>query len=145
MLWVIWTAGASTSPVYTIATIAGSSSLGDGGPATAAQIGAIQGIAVDLLGNVYLSDTDHQRVRKIDTAGVITTIAGTGIAGYSGDGGPAAAAHSTCRTVWRWTWRVMFSLPTWAITGCGRFRPWARSRPWPAPEWLVRRETAAWR
>jgi uncharacterized protein (TIGR03437 family) len=92
-LWVIGRAGASTSPVYTIATIAGSDSLGDGGPATAAQIGAIQGIAVDLFGNVYLSDTDHQRVRKIDTAGTITTIAGTGVAGYSGDGGPAAAAE----------------------------------------------------
>lgn len=86
-------AGASTAPVYTIATIAGSSSLGDGGPAAAAQMGAIQGIAVDLSGNVYLSDTDHQRVRKIDAAGTITTIAGTGAAGFSGDGGPATAAQ----------------------------------------------------
>lgn len=93
MLWIIATAGASTTPVYTIATIAGSSSLGDGGPATAAQIGTIQGIAVDLAGNIYLSDTDHQRVRKIDTTGAVTTIAGTGLAGYSGDGGPAAAAE----------------------------------------------------
>jgi uncharacterized protein (TIGR03437 family) len=95
MSWMILGAGASTAPapVYTIATIAGSGSLGDGGPATAAQIGAIQGIAVDLSGNVYLSDTDHQRVRKIDIAGTITTIAGTGVAGYGGDGGPAAAAE----------------------------------------------------
>ena len=67
--------------------------MGDGGPATAAQIGTIQGIAVDLLGNVYLSDTDHHRVRKIDTTGIVTTVAGTGTAGFSGDGGPATSAQ----------------------------------------------------
>jgi uncharacterized protein (TIGR03437 family) len=56
-------------------------------------MGAIQGVAVDRLGNLYLSDSDHHRVRKIDTKGVITTIAGTGLAGFSGDGGPATAAQ----------------------------------------------------
>ncbi|MGA2119260.1 MAG: hypothetical protein ABSH56_31470 [Bryobacteraceae bacterium] len=91
--WTILCAGASTAPVYTIASIAGSNSLGDGGPAIAAQIGTIQGVAVDLSGNVYVSDTDHQRVRKIGSAGTISTIAGTGVAGYSGDGGPATAAE----------------------------------------------------
>jgi uncharacterized protein (TIGR03437 family) len=67
--------------------------MGDGGPATAAQIGSIQGIAADRWGNLYLSDTDHHRVRKIDTTGVITTVAGTGAAGFSGDGGPATSAQ----------------------------------------------------
>jgi uncharacterized protein (TIGR03437 family) len=73
--------------------VAGSASLGDGGPAIDAQIGAIQGVASDLAGNVYLSDTTHNCVRKIDPKGIVTTVAGTGIAGFSGDGGPATGAQ----------------------------------------------------
>jgi uncharacterized protein (TIGR03437 family) len=79
--------------VYHIETVAGSGRTGDGGPATAAQLSSIQGVAADRLGNVYVSDTDNQRVRKISSAGVITTLAGTGTAGFSGDGGPAIAAQ----------------------------------------------------
>lgn len=63
---------------------------GDGGPATAAQIAA-RNVDIDTLGNIYISDV--YRVRKIDTAGIITTIAGNGTVGYSGDGGPATAAQ----------------------------------------------------
>ncbi len=77
---------------YRIDTMAGSSFNGDGGPALAAQLGNIQGIAVDRLGNTYLSDTDHNLIRKIDAKGIITTLAGVGAAGFSGDGGPASAA-----------------------------------------------------
>ena len=84
---------AASVPAYTIETVAGSSFLGDGGPATSAQIGPIQGIAVDGKGNLYLSDTDHNTVRKVDTKGIITTIAGTGVAGFSGDGGAATSAQ----------------------------------------------------
>jgi len=80
-------------PAYRVETVAGSALLGDGGPATAAQIGNIQGIAVDRLGNIYLSDTDHHQIRKIAPNGTIATIAGTGTAGFSGDGGPALAAQ----------------------------------------------------
>jgi uncharacterized protein (TIGR03437 family) len=89
-----FTAGA-TAPgvVYRIDTIAGSSSIGDGGPAVSAQIGNIQGIAVDRSGVLYLSDTDHNLIRRIDAKGNIATIAGTGVAGYAGDGGPATAAQ----------------------------------------------------
>lgn len=83
----------SSRAVYTIATVAGSASLGDGGPAIDAQIAAIQGIAADRAGNLYLSDTGHNCVRKIDTHGIITTVAGVGTAGFSGDGGPATAAQ----------------------------------------------------
>jgi uncharacterized protein (TIGR03437 family) len=79
--------------VYSINTVAGSASIGDGGAATAAQIGNIQGIALDRLGNQYLSDTDRNLIRKIDAKGVITTIAGTGLAGYAGDDGPATMAQ----------------------------------------------------
>jgi uncharacterized protein (TIGR03437 family) len=84
---------ASPGIVYRIDTVAGSSSFGDGGPAIAAQMGNIQGIAVDRFGNTYLSDTDHSLIRKVDTKGIITTVAGAGVAGFSGDGGPATAAQ----------------------------------------------------
>jgi uncharacterized protein (TIGR03437 family) len=79
--------------VYRIETIAGSSSIGDQGPAAAAQISTIQGVAMDRAGNLYLSDTDHHRVRRVSAAGVITTVAGNGTAGFSGDGGPATSAQ----------------------------------------------------
>lgn len=92
---LLWTANAlaGSAPAYRIETVAGSSLLGDGGPATMAQIGNIEGVAADHLGNVYLSDPDHQRIRKINSAGMISTIAGTGGTGFSGDGGPAALAQ----------------------------------------------------
>ena len=71
----------------------GTSGLGDGGPATAASIGLGASIALDASGNIYIADGNNQRVRKVDAAtGIITTVAGTGIAGFSGDGGPASNA-----------------------------------------------------
>src|SRR5436305_15300855 len=79
-------------PLYRVETMAGSANLGDGGPATAAQFGAIQGIALDRWGNLYVADTDGQRVRKINASGIVATIAGTGASGFSVDGGPASAA-----------------------------------------------------
>jgi uncharacterized protein (TIGR03437 family) len=86
-------AAADVQPQYRVETMAGSSNLGDGGPAVAAQFGDIQGIALDPWGNLYLSDTDHHRVRRIDPAGTVTTVAGIGSPGFSGDGGPATAAQ----------------------------------------------------
>ncbi len=80
----------------TITTFAGSGPAGysgDGGPATQAEINRVVGLAVDAAGNVYMADQNNNRVRKVDTKGVITTFAGTGAAGYSGDGGPAAQAE----------------------------------------------------
>ncbi len=66
---------------------------GDGGAATQARIGNVRGVAVDSQGNLYLADVDSDRVRKVDSSGVITTFAGTASSGYSGDNGPAIAAR----------------------------------------------------
>jgi sugar lactone lactonase YvrE len=65
---------------------------GDGGPATGARLSAPEGVAVDSAGNLYFADTDNQRIRKI-SGGVITTLAGNGTPGYSGDNGPATNAQ----------------------------------------------------
>ncbi len=79
----------------TIITIAGNGSAGysgDGGPATAAQIYNPNGMAIDGSDNIYIADYVNHRIRKVTTAGVISTIAGTGSGSYTGDGGPATAA-----------------------------------------------------
>jgi sugar lactone lactonase YvrE len=80
----------------TITTVAGNgekSYSGDGGPSTAAALDEPYGVVSDRAGNLYIADRLNRRVRRIDGAsGVITTLAGTGEAAYSGDGGPAATA-----------------------------------------------------
>jgi len=86
-------AGIAQPGPYRIETVAGSSNIGDGGPATAAQISTIQGIAADAAGNFYLADTDNARIRRVAANGTITTFAGTGVPGFSGDGGPATSAQ----------------------------------------------------
>ncbi len=78
-----------------ISTVAGCGVMGysgDGGPANLAHLDRPNGVAVDALGNIYISDAYNHRIRKVDTSGIISTIAGTGINGFSGDGGPASAA-----------------------------------------------------
>jgi len=65
--------------------------LGDGGPALEAGLGGVRGLAVDSAGNLFVA-VNAQRVRKIDTRGIITTVAGNGTPGFSGDGGPATQA-----------------------------------------------------
>ena len=80
--------------IGTITTIAGGGGFGeDGGPATQARLNLPNGVAVDSAGNLYIADTNNDRIRKVDSAGTITTIAGTGEQGFGGDGGPATQAR----------------------------------------------------
>jgi len=87
----------STSQI--ISTVAGNGSegfSGDGGPATSAQLAEPQDVAVDSAGNFYIADMADQRIRKVGTDGTMSTVAGTGVQGYSGDGGAATAAQLSC-------------------------------------------------
>lgn len=75
----------------TIALPAGYS--GDNGPATSAHLNSPYGVTVDAAGNLYISDYNNSRVRKVSPTGTITTVAGNGTAGYTGDDGPATSAE----------------------------------------------------
>ena len=83
--------------VGVITTIAGKSMIqsytGDGGPAVNATFGFPNGLAVDTFGNIFIADATNNVVRKINTAGIISTVAGNDTAGFSGDGGPATDAR----------------------------------------------------
>jgi NHL repeat len=86
----------SSGKFYVTSTVAGTGSPGnggDGGPATAATVTQLQGLALDSRGNVVLSDSSAQRIRRVDlSSGVISALAGTGAGGFSGDNGPASRA-----------------------------------------------------
>ena len=92
----IFLASAAIAAAQSISTFAGNGAAGfagDGGPATQAQINRVVGLASDSQGNLYLAEELNHRVRKVTPAGVISTFAGTGTVGFSGDGGPAAQAQ----------------------------------------------------
>jgi len=91
------------TPAGAVSVYAGTGTLGftgDNGPATSAQLGQPQGLAVDGSGNLYIAESQSNRIRKVDTSGIITTVAGSGnqyngvgfFGGYSGDAGPATSA-----------------------------------------------------
>jgi len=84
---------AGSGLITTVAGAGGPGYGGDGGPATQALLSSPNGIAADGAGNLYIADTNNNRVRKVVTgSGMITTVAGTGFNGYGGDGGPASQA-----------------------------------------------------
>jgi uncharacterized protein (TIGR03437 family) len=79
--------------IYTIAGTGTFGSTGDGGLATKANLGTITGLALDASGNLYFSETSASKVRQVSPSGILTTVAGTGSPGFSGDGGPASLAN----------------------------------------------------
>jgi hypothetical protein len=125
---------------------------GDGGPAIEATLRSAfaqatdpQGkIAIDGQGNLYIADTGNHVVRKVVPGSdgvlgsgdpgeeIITTFAGTGKPGFSGDGGPATSAMLPSRTTWRWDRTAASSSPTLPTTASARCAPTARSPPPPA-------------
>lgn len=93
--------GSGTAPILTftpgiVGTVAGTGVggySGDGGLATSAELNAPMGMARDSQGNLYIADFINNVIRKISTGGTISTVAGNGTQGYSGDGGPATSAQ----------------------------------------------------
>ncbi len=84
------------SATGTITTVAGTGTAGfggDGSAATSAQLNTPMGVAVDAAGNIYIADNGNNRIRRINIAGNITTIAGTATGGFAGDGGAATSAQ----------------------------------------------------
>lgn len=120
------------SPLGIISTVAGNGMggfSGDGGPATAAKLLLPTAVKLDTLGNIYISDANNHRIRKVDAiTNIITTIAGNGTGGYSGDNIPATAAslfspNDICFDKWgnlyiadNQNWRVRKIAPTGIIT-----------------------------
>ena len=90
-----WQFNGTNTPNSIITTVAGngsSSFSGDGGPATNAALNTPTGVAADFRGNLYITDYGNNRIRKVDTNGVIMTVVGNGTRGFSGDGGAATNA-----------------------------------------------------
>ena len=84
------------SPTGMISTVAGNGtpgSSGDGGSALNASLSDVTGLALDPAGNLYIADAGNRRIRKVTPGGIISTVAGTGLEGFSGDGGPATNAR----------------------------------------------------
>ena len=99
-LWLAMASGATSASaqplIRMISTVAGNGTAnfsGDGSPATAAQLYNPFSVAADSSGNLFIADTYNHRIRKVDSSGMISTVAGNGVANFSGDNGPATVAE----------------------------------------------------
>ena len=93
---IIGTGPCSVAPIFSGVTVCQGGFGGDGGPAKDATLNHADAAAFDAEGNLYIADTSNHRIRRVDAAtGIIYTIAGTGVSGFSGDSGPAQAAEIT--------------------------------------------------
>jgi hypothetical protein len=93
MLLAVLLMPATAADIFTVAGTGLPGSSGDGGPATNAELNSPRGVALDVHDNVFIADYSNNRIRRVDAVtSTITTIAGNGSKGYSGDGGPATAA-----------------------------------------------------
>lgn len=91
---LVWKVAAGTGAATIVAGNGTAGFSGDGGPATEAELNGPIGVAVDSGGDIYIADSGNNRVRRVDgNSGEITTLAGNGTAGFSGDGGPATEAE----------------------------------------------------
>ncbi len=93
---------AGTGMISRFAGTGAASFSGDGGPASLAGLDSPDGLALDGLGNLYVADSGNHRIRRVDGDGVISTVAGNGLEGFSGDGGPAldASLNRPARLAW---------------------------------------------
>ena len=92
LLFVAFSLGSRAQVITTIAGNGSFGYLGDGVPATTTALNRPVGVAIDAVGNVYFADRNNHRIRKVNTSGIISTIAGSGVADFAGDGGPATDA-----------------------------------------------------
>ena len=96
---IIGTGPCPVAPIFFGVTVCHGGFGGDGGPAKDAMLNHASAAAFDTEGNLYIADTSNHRIRRVDAAtGIIYTIAGNGVSGFSGDGGPAQAAGMTFPT-----------------------------------------------
>ncbi len=94
---------------------------GDGGPAVHGILESPLGITFDAAGNLYIADRDHDAIRKIDTNGILTTVAGNGFRGYNGDGRSATTARLFRPMAVAFDAPGTCTSPTRTTTGSGRW------------------------
>lgn len=111
-----------------ISTVAGTGTFGyngDGIPATSARLHNPRGVSVDGAGNIFIADQTNNRIRKVDAAtGLISTVAGTGAAGFNGDGIPATTAQVGAPRVFSWTAPAISSSRILTTSAYARSGPW---------------------
>ena len=138
-----WLFNGTNLPNYVITTVAGNGSTiyaGDGGAATNASLNYPGAWLSDASGNLYIADSANNRIRKVNTNGIITTVAGNGSAGYAGDGGAATNASLNYPAAWPSMPPATCTSLTHDNNAFAKWTPTASSPPWRAMarSWLFR-------